>query len=49
MVQRPKIPHFKPQVVDNIILEGQGRGNFMDLQRPPEKPTFLQTVDVASL
>ena len=27
-------PHFKPQIMDNKILEGQGRGNLMDLPHP---------------
>ena len=34
MVQRPTIHHFLAMVMDNIILEGQGRGSFMDLPRP---------------
>ena len=34
MVQRPKIRHFLAMVVDNLILEGQGRGSFIDLPRP---------------
>ena len=34
MVQRLTIRYLKALVVDNKILEGQGRGNFMDLPRP---------------
>ena len=34
MVQRPTIRHFLAMVVDNISLEGQGRGSIKDLPRP---------------
>ena len=34
MVERPTIPHFLAMVMDNINLEGQGRGSFKDLPRP---------------
>ena len=34
MVQRPTIRHLKALVVDNKILEGQGRGTFKSLPRP---------------
>ena len=34
MVQRPTICHFLAMVVDNEILEGQGRGSINDLPRP---------------
>ena len=34
MVQRPTIRHFLAMVMDNKILEGQGRGSFKDLPRP---------------
>ena len=33
-VQRPKIHHFLAMVMDNEILEAQGRGSFMGLPRP---------------
>ena len=34
MVQRPTIRHFLAMVVDNKILEEQGRGSIKDLPRP---------------
>ena len=34
MVQRPTIHQFLAMVVDNINLEGQGRGSFKDLPHP---------------
>ena len=34
MVQRPTIRHLKALVVDNKILEGQGRGSLKDLPHP---------------
>ena len=34
MIQRPTIPHFKPQIVDNKILGGKGRGSLKRLPRP---------------
>ena len=39
MIQRPTIPHFKPQIVDNEILGGQGGGS---LKRLPH-PLFLKS------
>jgi len=34
MIQRPSIPHLKAMVVDNNILEGQGRGSLKRLPCP---------------
>ena len=34
MVQRHIIPHFKPQIVEIINPEGQGRGNIRSLPHP---------------
>ena len=34
MLQRLTICHFLAMVVDNKILEGQGRGSIKDLPRP---------------
>ena len=34
MVKRHSIPHFKPQIVDIVNLEGQGRGNIRSLPHP---------------
>ena len=34
MLQRPTIWHFLAMVVDDKILEGQGRGSIKDLPRP---------------
>ena len=34
MIQRPTMLHFKPQIMDNKILGGQGCGSLKRLPRP---------------
>ena len=43
MIQRPTIPHFKPQIVDNKFLGGQGRDSLKRLPYPFFRKSTLFT------
>ena len=51
MVKRHTIPQFLAKVVDNKILEGQGRGSIKDLPRPffLKSTLFTNSAPVLSL
>ena len=51
MVQRPTISHFLAKVVDNKILEGQGRGSIEGLAMPflPKSTLFTNSEIAMSL